>query len=212
MSLFPSSPPRIDHEGLDEHLATHETNPRIAELTHQLLAEIGEDPDRQGLARTPVRVAKTWNELTRGYRTNLEDLVNGAIYDEKYDEMVAVKSINFFSLCEHHLIPFFGRCNVAYIPNGRVIGLSKIPRIVEMFARRLQLQERLTAQIAESIDGVLRPKGVAVVMEAYHMCMMMRGVEKQDSVTTTSEMLGVFKTNPQTRNEFLSLMSMKLTS
>lgn len=212
MNPFPSSSQQITHEGLDEDLAGFEANPRIAELTRRLLVEIGEDPDRQGLLRTPDRVAQAWHDLTQGYRTNLEDLVNGAIYDEKYDEMVAVKRIEFFSLCEHHLIPFYGRCNVAYIPNGRVIGLSKIPRIVEMFARRLQLQERLTAQIAESLDEVLRPKGVAVVMEAYHMCMMMRGVEKQNSLTTTSEMLGVFKTNPQTRNEFLSLMSMKLTS
>ncbi|HOE96594.1 MAG TPA: GTP cyclohydrolase I FolE [Candidatus Sumerlaeota bacterium] len=203
-------PQPIERVGLDEDLADEQANPRIAEATRMLLTEIGEDPRRQGLARTPERVARAWEYLTQGYRTDLHTIVNGAIFDEKYDEMVAVKSIQFFSLCEHHLLPFYGKCHVAYIPDGKVVGISKIPRIVDMFARRLQIQERLTAQIAESLHEVLSPKGVGVVMEAYHMCMMMRGVEKQDSLTTTSEMLGVFKTSPQTRAEFLSLMGIKI--
>lgn len=197
-------------EGLDDRLASVPYNPKVAESVHELLKELGEDPGRPGLQRTPERVARSWEFLTQGYRTDLTELVNGAIFEEKYDEIVAVKNIHFCSMCEHHMLPFFGVCHVAYIPNGRVIGLSKIPRIVDMFARRLQLQERLTQQIAETIDEVLRPQGVAVVMEAYHLCMIMRGVEKQDSHTTTSEMLGSFKKNPQTRAEFLSLMGVKL--
>lgn len=197
-------------EGLDDDLSSTPFNARIADQISGLLKELGEDPERPGLRRTPERVAKSWQSLTAGYRTDLTELVNGAIFEERYDEIVAVKNIHFCSMCEHHLLPFFGTCNVAYIPDGRVIGLSKIPRIVDMFARRLQLQERLTQQIAETIDEVLRPRGVAVVMEAFHLCMIMRGVEKQDSRTTTSEMLGAFKTNPQTRSEFLNLMGVKL--
>ncbi len=179
---------------------------QIIEITRDLIGLIGEDPQREGLLRTPARVARAWTDLTTGYRTDLESIVNGAIFEEKYDEIVAVRKIRFFSLCEHHLLPFFGHCTVAYIPNGKVIGLSKIPRIVNMFARRLQLQERLTQQIASAIDEILQPRGVAVVVDALHMCVMMRGVEKQDSLTTTSEMVGSFKNNPQTRNEFLSLL------
>ena len=187
-----------------------EANPKMIRLVTDLLTEIGEDPERQGLLRTPVRVAKAWEFLTQGYRVDLEEITNGAIFDEQYDEMVLVKRIRFFSMCEHHLLPFYGYCNVAYIPNGRVIGLSKIPRVVDMFARRLQLQERLTKQIAETLQEILKPRGVAVVIEAYHLCMMMRGVEKQDSMTTTSEMLGGFKSNPRTRQEFLNLIGMNL--
>lgn len=198
------------NDALDLGPAGCEANPEIADMTARLLALIGEDPAREGLARTPARVAKAWAELTCGYRQNVQELVNGAIFAEQYDEMVAVKQIRFFSLCEHHLLPFFGVCSVAYIPDGKVIGLSKIPRIVEMFSKRVQIQERLCQQIAETLDETLRPKGVAVVMEAYHMCMMMRGVEKEDSLTTTSAMLGAFKNNPQTRQEFLGLMGMKL--
>jgi GTP cyclohydrolase IA len=210
MKVHALSTPEDSGEGLDERLAPLAANPKLMEIVSSLLHELGEDTRRPGLARTPERVAKSWRVLTEGYRTNLNDLVNGAIFEEKYDEIVAVKQIHFCSMCEHHLLPFFGVCNVAYIPDGRVIGLSKIPRIVEMFSRRLQLQERLTQQIAETLNEVLRPKGVAVVMEAYHLCMIMRGVEKQDSRTTTSQMLGAFRNNPQTRQEFLNLMAMKL--
>ena len=185
-------------------------NPKMVRLISDLLTELGEDPRRQGLLRTPVRVAQSWEFLTQGYRVDLKEITNGAIFDEQYDEMVLVKRIRFFSMCEHHLLPFYGYCNVAYIPNGRVIGLSKIPRVVDMFARRLQLQERLTTQIAETLQEILKPRGVAVVIEAYHLCMMMRGVEKQDSLTTTSEMLGGFKSNPRTRQEFLNLIGMHL--
>jgi GTP cyclohydrolase I len=180
-------------------------NPEFEALIRRLLELVGEDPQREGLQRTPLRVARAWETLTAGYTMSIDKIVNNAIFHEKYDEIVSVKNIHFFSLCEHHLLPFFGIANVGYIPNGRVIGLSKIPRIVDMFARRLQLQERLTSQIAETIQQVLRPRGVAVVIEAYHLCMMMRGVEKQDSLTVTSCMLGDFKTSPQTRNEFLEL-------
>lgn len=182
------------------------SNPRLAELNREILLELGEDPERQGLVKTPQRVANSLQFLTAGYRQNLHQIVNEAIYEEDLDEIVAVKKIHFFSLCEHHMLPFFGVCSVAYVPNGKIIGLSKIPRIVDMFARRLQVQERLTRQVAEAIQQVLEPAGVAVTMEAYHLCMMMRGVQKQDSRTVTSEMLGVFKDNPKTRQEFLTLM------
>jgi GTP cyclohydrolase I len=199
-----------ENDSLEGGSSTAPANPELADLTRRLLAAIGENPDREGLAKTPDRVARAWEELTRGYHVNLDELVNGAIFEERYDEMVVVKQIRFFSICEHHLLPFFGLASVAYIPNGRVIGLSKIPRIVEMFARRLQLQERLTQQIAQTLEQILKPRGVAVVMEAYHMCMMMRGVEKEDSLTTTSAMLGAFKDRPQTRQEFLDLLRMNM--
>lgn len=208
MKIFtPSSIPTHETE---ETAVGIEANPELVELTSRLLTAIGEDTQREGLVRTPVRVARAWAELTRGYRTDVQQIVNGAIFAEDYDEMVAVKHIRFFSLCEHHLLPFYGVCNVAYIPNGKVIGLSKIPRIVEMFSRRLQIQERLCQQIAATLEEVLAPKGVAVVMEAYHMCMMMRGVEKEDCLTTTSAMLGAFKDNVQTRQEFLNLTGIRL--
>lgn len=178
----------------------------IADLMQKVLVKIGEDPERPGLARTPQRADKALRFLTSGYETDVQSIVNGAIFEEKCDEMVVVKDIEFYSMCEHHMLPFFGTMHVAYLPNNRLIGLSKIPRIVDMFARRLQLQERLTHQVAETLQEVLKPKGVGVICEARHFCMMMRGVEKQHSATVTSAMRGVFKTQLQTRNEFLSLV------
>jgi GTP cyclohydrolase IA len=179
----------------------------IAELLHL----IGENPKREGLARTPQRVAKAYEFLTKGYHQDLKKILNDAVFTEKYDEMVIVKDIDFFSLCEHHMLPFYGKAHVAYIPTGKILGLSKIPRIVEIFSRRLQVQERLTQQIAETIFDVLEPDGVAVVIEAKHLCMMMRGVEKQNSVATTSAMLGSFREDERTRNEFLKLIITKLS-
>jgi len=182
---------------------------RISALITQLLSEIGEDPQREGLLRTPERVAKAWEFLAKGYEANLEDIINNAIFTEKYDEMVVVKDIDFFSLCEHHLLPFFGVAHVAYIPDGKVVGLSKIPRIVEMFGRRLQLQERMTQQIACTLNDVLQPKGVAVILEGQHMCMQMRGVQKKNSYATTSYMTGGFRTRAKTREEFLQIIALK---
>jgi GTP cyclohydrolase IA len=171
-----------------------------------ILKEIGEDPCRDGLQNTPLRVDRAFRFLTSGYRMDPDELLNKALFDVAYDEMVIVRDIEVFSLCEHHLLPFFGKCHVGYIPNGRVIGLSKIPRLVDMFARRLQVQERLTTQIADTINNKIHPRGVAVVVEAQHLCMIMRGVEKQNSVAVTSSMLGAFKDNQNTRNEFLNLV------
>lgn len=180
----------------------------MKELIEKLLIELGEDPSREGLQNTPERVANSMKFLTGGYWVNIEELVNEALFeDPDTDEMVIMKSIDIFSLCEHHLLPFFGKCHVAYIPDGKIIGLSKIPRVVDAFSRRLQVQERLTSQIANCLNDILKPKGVAVVVDALHLCMSMRGVEKQNSYTTTSSMLGAFKTNPSTRSEFLSLIS-----
>ncbi|RMF26807.1 MAG: GTP cyclohydrolase I FolE [Chloroflexi bacterium] len=175
-------------------------------LVREWLRLIGEDPDRQGLERTPERVARMYAELTEGYRVDPVALVNGALFDVAYDEMVVVKEIEFFSLCEHHMLPFFGHAHVAYIPDGRVLGLSKIPRIVEMFARRLQVQERMTEQIAQFLDDLLHPLGVGVVIEAAHMCAMMRGVKKANARMVTSAMKGNFKHDERTRGEFLSLI------
>ncbi len=178
----------------------------MKDLIRELIVQLGEDPSRDGLKKTPERVAEMLRFLTSGYRMELSEAINGAVFEEKFDEMVAVKHIHFYSLCEHHLLPFFGVCHVGYIPDGRLIGLSKIPRIVDMFAKRFQLQERMTAQIAEAINEVLKPKGVGVVTEAYHLCMIMRGVQKQESKTVASAMLGGFRENPRTRAEFLNLI------
>ncbi len=179
---------------------------QMKELITGLLEAIGEDPSRDGLVRTPERVARSYEYLTSGYRTNVADVINGALFAVDYNEMVIVRDIDFYSLCEHHMLPFFGKCHVAYIPNGRVIGLSKIPRLVDMFARRLQVQERMTNQIAETLNDVVTPMGVAVVCEGTHLCMAMRGVEKQQSTTTTSAMLGLFRSDARTRTEFLQLL------
>ncbi|MBS1912989.1 MAG: GTP cyclohydrolase I FolE [Bacteroidetes bacterium] len=183
---------------------------RMVELVRETLVLIGEDVHRDGLVRTPQRVARAYEFLTQGYAMDIAEVLNGAIFAERYDEMVVVKDIDFFSLCEHHMLPFFGKAHVAYIPNGKIVGLSKIPRIVDVFAHRLQVQERMTLQIAETIQKYLQPQGVAVVTEASHMCMMMRGVEKQNSVTTASAMLGVFKHQVETRSEFMNLISSRL--
>ena len=176
------------------------------ELIRGLLVQLGEDPDREGLRQTPRRVEQALRYFTEGYHQDLDKLLNGALYSVCYDEMVIVKDIEVFSLCEHHLLPFFGKAHIAYVPNKRVIGLSKIPRLVDVFARRLQIQERLTSQIAQAIEQKIQPQGVGVVIEARHLCMMMRGVEKQHSRAVTSAMLGVFRDSKQTRDEFLSLI------
>ena len=181
---------------------------KIANLTNKLLEEIGEDPKREGLIKTPLRVAKAWNFFSNGYKQNLDDIINNAIFNEDSKDMVVVRDVEFFSLCEHHLLPFFGKAHVAYIPDGKVIGLSKIPRIIDMFSRRLQVQERLTRQISETVKDVLEPVGVAVIMEGQHMCMQMRGVEKQSSLATTSSMLGKFRESDRTRAEFLSIIGL----
>ena len=192
-------------------LAKKAANVPLADATMQqiyaeLLTRIGEDPARDGLLRTPERMEKSMAFLTQGYSRSIEHVLHQALFDVNYDEMVIVKDVEFYSLCEHHLLPFFGKAHIAYVPNGKVIGLSKIPRIVDVFARRLQVQERMTQQIAEAIEEAIHPQGVGVVLEAQHLCMMMRGVEKQNSSTVTSAMLGVFKSQLQTRNEFLSLV------
>lgn len=171
-----------------------------------LLLKIGEDPEREGLLKTPQRVEQSLRFLTSGYGKNVKDVFNGALYEEECDDMVIIKNIDLFSMCEHHMLPFYGKAHVAYLPDGKIIGLSKIPRVVEVFARRLQVQERLTNQIACALEEHLQPKGVAVVIEALHLCMAMRGVEKQNAVTITSAMLGGFKDDSRTRQEFLSLI------
>jgi GTP cyclohydrolase I len=178
-------------------------------LVRELLSRLGEDPERQGLRETPARVARSLAFLTDGYDVSAEEILRGAIFEEPYDEMVVVRDIDIFSLCEHHLLPFYGRCHVAYLPQGRIVGLSKIPRVVNAFARRLQVQERLTTQIAESLQAALRPEGVAVVIEALHLCMAMRGVEKQHAHAVTSAMLGAFRSDRSTRMEFLDLIGMR---
>ena len=180
---------------------------KLESLTSELLQLIGEDINRDGLIKTPMRVAKAWDYFSQGYRTKIDDVINNAIFTENCKDMIVVRDIEFFSLCEHHMIPFFGRAHVGYLPDGKIIGLSKIPRIVDMFSRRLQVQERLTDEIANTVQKILNPIGVAVVMEGRHLCMQMRGVEKQNSLASTSAMLGQFRKSAETRAEFLSIIS-----
>jgi GTP cyclohydrolase I len=189
----------------DERFGGREGSLPFAELVYQQLLQLGEDPDRAGLLRTPERVERSMRWLTRGYELSVHDVVGSAIFDEDHHNMVIVKDIEMYSLCEHHLLPFFGKVHVAYIPDGKIVGLSKLPRVVEVFARRLQVQERMTEQIASALMEVLQPQGVGVVIEAAHLCMMMRGVEKQNSKTITSAMKGVFLDDIRTREEFLRL-------
>ena len=187
-------------------MAKNAKRPNIAPLVRDILAGVGENPDREGLEKTPERVEKALKFLTRGYEQDPHEILNAALFTVTYDEMVVVKDIDLYSLCEHHLLPFHGKAHVAYLPNGKVVGLSKIPRVVDVFARRLQVQERLTVEIAEAIQSALHPRGVGVIIEAEHFCMMMRGVEKQNSVAVTSCMLGAFRERQPTREEFLSLI------
>ena len=194
--------------GRDSRMSSREVTSAdpVEALVTQLLLQVGESPDRNGLVNTPKRVAKAMRFMTQGYRQDIDQLLNGALFPIDYDEMVIVKDIDFFSMCEHHLLPFFVRCHVGYLPNKKVVGLSKIPRIVDVFSRRLQVQERLTVQIAETLKKKLNAHGVGVVVEARHLCMMMRGVEKQNTIAVSSSMLGVFRTQLQTREEFLKLI------
>ncbi len=189
-----------------EKSITIDQDVRMEDLIHELILRLGENPDRQGLQKTPTRVIASMKYLTRGYRQDIDRVLNNAIFDENYDEMVVLKDIDMFSLCEHHLLPFYGKAHVAYIPNGKIIGLSKMPRVVDVFARRLQVQERLTHQIAECLMKALKPRGVGIVIEAVHLCMAMRGVEKKDSFCVTSAMLGSFRESERVRGEFLSLI------
>jgi len=202
----PSEPLLDDDSQLEPYEVSEHHRDRLMGAVREILGAVGEDDQRQGLRRTPLRVAKALMYLTKGYREDPDAIINHAVFDETCEEMVLVKDIDYFSLCEHHLLPFFGRAHVAYVPNGRIIGLSKIARIVEIFARRLQVQERLTQEIAETLDRHLRPRGVAVVLEGQHLCMQMRGIEKQNSLAITSSILGIFRSRPDTRAEFMTLI------
>ncbi|HEX7556222.1 MAG TPA: GTP cyclohydrolase I FolE [Leptolinea sp.] len=184
----------------------------IVDLIHELLFQLGEDPEREGLEKTPERVSRMYSEILVGYQTNLDELVNGAIFGTGNQDMVVVRDIQFFSMCEHHLLPFFGRAHVAYIPNGKIIGLSKIPRLVEMYARRLQVQERLTHQIAENLESILHPLGIAILMEGFHLCAMMRGVRQSEANLATSCMFGVFEQNGALRNDFFNQIHLRPTN
>ncbi len=197
------------HAAITPNAAVTLQDANVQEIYAELLRRLGEDPTRDGLVSTPRRMEKSMAFLTQGYGQTVEEVLHGALFEVDYDEMVMVKDIEFYSMCEHHLLPFFGKAHIAYVPNGKVVGLSKLPRMVDVFARRLQVQERLTQQIAEAIEEAIAPQGVGVVIEAQHLCMMMRGVQKQSSLTVTSSMRGVFKTQLQTRNEFLSLVGPK---
>ena len=187
-------------------MKTDHKSKKFEEVIEQMIRLVGEDPSRDGLTKTPERVARMFSFLTQGYHQDIDEVLNDALFPIQYDEMVIVKDIDFYSLCEHHLVPFFGKCHVAYLPDRKIIGLSKLPRLVEVFSRRFQVQERLTQQIAETLQEKIKPQGVAVVMEAQHLCMMMRGVEKQNATAITSSMLGVFRTRRETRAEFLELI------
>lgn len=191
---------------MTDNRETMPVQPPMNDLIKQILERLGEDTEREGLANTPARAAETYRYLTKGYQENAKDILNGALFDVEYDEMVVIKNIEVYSLCEHHLLPFFGKCHVGYVPSNKVIGLSKIPRLVDMFARRLQVQERLTQQIAQTIDQYVKPKGVGVIIQAQHLCMMMRGVEKQNIQVTTSSLLGRFRHDQRSRAEFLNLV------
>ena len=193
------------HESHTEVPAPVASGISFQELVHEMLEQLGEDPTREGLRHTPARVEASLKWLTRGYGMNVDEVIGDALFEEKHESMICVRDIEIYSMCEHHMLPFFGRAHVAYLPNGRIVGLSKIPRVVEVFARRLQVQERLTDQVAEALCRVLTPLGVGVVIEAYHLCMMMRGVEKQSSKTITSALRGIFRSDPRTREEFLAL-------
>jgi len=193
-------------QAISEMVMQEDRSRRFQETIQEILSLVGEDPGREGLVKTPERVEKAYRFFTSGYGKSVKDEINGALFSVEYDEMIIVNDIDFYSLCEHHLLPFFGRCHVAYVPNGKVLGLSKIPRLVEIFSRRLQVQERLTTQIAEAIQETVNPLGVGVVMEGQHLCMMMRGVEKQNTEAVTSAMLGVFRTDSKARTEFLDLI------
>ena len=196
------------HSFHDEHIEPVPADGHIPfqNLVHEMLEQLGENPAREGLRQTPARVEASLKWLTRGYAMNVDEVIGDALFEEKHESMICVRDIEIYSMCEHHLLPFFGRAHVAYLPNGRIVGLSKIPRVVEVFARRLQVQERLTDQVADALCGVLKPLGVGVVIEAYHLCMMMRGVEKQNSKTVTSALRGAFRDDGKTRDEFLRLV------
>ncbi len=194
------------HSFHESHTEPTEVRIPFQTLVHEMLEQLGEDPKREGLRQTPARVEASLKWLTRGYGMDVEDVIGDALFNEKHESMICVRDIEIYSMCEHHMLPFFGKAHVAYLPNGKIVGLSKIPRVVEVFARRLQVQERLTDQVAEALCRVLKPLGVGVVIEAYHLCMMMRGVEKQNSKTVTSSLRGAFRDDAKTRDEFLRLV------